>query len=101
MGHRLPRCPYARAELEDSLVSRCSSFKPADLVFEVTGIGGETPNLEVAVGRSCAYLSLQPNAIDFGYVSACCHPSGPPSVATIEVVGRPAAAPRGVATSPA
>lgn len=88
MPRRLPRCPYARAGLDESLISRCPAFVPADVVFEVTGIGGEVHTLEVAVARSCAHLGLQPSRIEFGFVTSCNLPEGPPPVATVQVVGR-------------
>ncbi|MBV9101923.1 MAG: hypothetical protein JO198_12885 [Candidatus Dormibacteraeota bacterium] len=97
-NHRqLPRCPYASAGLDEDVISRCALYKPARVLFEVTGTGGDTPSQELAAGTSCAHLGLQPGTIDFSFVSACHHPKGPPPVAVIERVGRggghPAAAP--------
>jgi N-acetylglucosaminyl-diphospho-decaprenol L-rhamnosyltransferase len=82
------RCPFASAVLDSRLVRRCPRFRPAEVTFELTAQGGFSSGSTTMTGPSCGYLGMQPNSFDLGFVSGCTHPDGPPSVATVEVVGR-------------
>ena len=92
-----PACPYAIRGLDAARMHACPSFVPADVSLTLTVSGGASPQTVGTRGVYCRHLGLQPSRRTFGFSSACTHPTGPPAVAVIELLGRR----RGIEVQPA
>ena len=65
-------------------MSACPAFTAAEVSFVLTTTGGLSAGSSSARGVYCTHLGLQESRRTFGFTSACTHPDGPPSVATIQ-----------------